>query len=918
MPKFSDSSFNILNTYFGEANYKTNSSTKSGSLVGGNTGIVASGGYWFVFYILHDNEFKKIRFRMDNDNYVSGNGFIFTKHPEDEDFESGSEVYFKIGDYFYNWLIKNETLYKNYINTRFPFLYFGNIYPNVSGGYIINFYGMKDYVMDALPEHNRTPNLSEFFKLYFDMIYQKIYNSAKNVKTLLDPSEVDINYIGYIADMYNVSIRDSLNEIEKREFVKNVIYLLKRVGTYSSIYIVWKLISRDPYNNINVYERWHEEKNPTAPVLPYFRDYLYTTFYDPFLYKRGCAGDSFYNNSNGFDYTSNIAVRSGVYFHNEETIKSDIWDVDNIFSNKQILVQCFNIIEAINPQNIELTDDKVYIEYNGSEECYVILTESDYTHTQSINSSTWNINHGLNSKEVILNVYDSNNKFIFSYEAELIDENNCNVYFGDDNISGYVNVLKPDYIYEQLYGTECWNINHGLGYDISFIQCYDLNYKKIHPSSIISIDSNNIEISFNEITSGYAFIYSAAEISYYPKMPDDGYLSPHYRVEVDLNCSPLGNDYIIDKETINGLYEYWEITRPVSKVSHYNLLLAPKTNFKKNFTSNYNYYSIENRGKIETKCCKDVFSFSEDIDVYTQRTRSNRWVFLHRLNTKDVIVQCYDWDKNQILPEDIYLVSNSVIIVTFSSSQNGYMIVKKVDYDHDQTILASTWNINHSLNHRKNISQVYDENDYRELPLEINLLDDNNETITFSENTSGSAEILKADYVYTGNNSKTWNIFHELESELILVQCYDLDHNMILPDNIYLKSENNCIITFKNNVSGYALIDRVGDASTQSDLMSTIVSGGYIKIGTGKTGRYFNTEKHNDLENPVYTITDIEVDYDENNYYIEGETVGYKAEADITEFGVFNYENDLIWYTYCDTVYKIEDFDIKLYYRIAR
>lgn len=197
---------------------------------------------------------------MDKDNYVSGNSFIFIKHPDDQDFESGSEVYFKIGDAFYNWLIKNETLYKKYINTNFPFLYFGNIYRNNDNGYIINFYGIKDYVMDALPEHNRTPNLSEFFKLYFDMIYQKIYNSAKNIKTLLDPSEVDINYIGYIADMYNVSIRDSLNEIEKREFVKNIIYLLKRIGTYSSIYIIWKLISRDPYNNINIYERWHEEK----------------------------------------------------------------------------------------------------------------------------------------------------------------------------------------------------------------------------------------------------------------------------------------------------------------------------------------------------------------------------------------------------------------------------------------------------------------------------------------------------------------------------------------------------------------------------------------------------------------------------------------------------------------------------------
>lgn len=913
MPKFSDSSFNILNTYFEEANYKTDSSTNGGSLIGGNTGIVASGGYWFVFYIIYENEYKKVRFHMDKDDYVSGNSFIFTKHPDDPDFESGSNVYFKIGDAFYTWLIKNTTLYKDYINTNVPFLYFGKIYPNNGEGYIINFYGMKDYVLEALPEHNRTQNLSELFKLYFDNIYQKIYNLSKNVKTLLDPSEVDIDYLNYIADMYNVTIRNSLNEVKKREFVKNIIYLLKRIGTYSSVYIVWKLISRDPYNNINIYERWHDKEYPSAPVLPNFKDHLYTSFYDPVIYRKGCAGDRFYYIGDNITKT-----KPGFYFHNEKTIKYDVWDVDNVFNDKEILVQCFNFRKTLVPENITLTNDKVYIEYNGNEECSVILANSDYTHTQFISGSTWIINHNLDNKEVILNVYNSEDKFIFSYEAELINENTCNVCFGDANISGYVNILKPDYVYEKTEGAIYWNINHNLGYDISFVQCYDLNYKKIRPLSIVSTDNDNIRISFDSITSGYAFICAAAKNLYYPKMTDDGYISPHYRVEVDLNCSPLGNNYVIDKETINGLYEYWEMIRPVSKVSHYNLLLAPKTNFNKNFISNYNYTSIENRGKIETKCCRNVFSFSNDVDVYAQRTKSDRWVFVHRLNTKEVEVQCYDWEKNQILPKDIYLQADDIVTATFSSGQNGYMVVKKVDYNHEQVISALTWDINHSLDHRENISQAYDQDDYREIPLEINLTDDDNETMTFSESLSGSGKMLKADYIYTGNNSNTWNIYHELQSELVFVQCYDLSYNMILPDNIYLNSENHCIITFPSNTSGYALINKVGDASTQIDLMSSVISGGYMKIGTGKTGRYFNTDRYNDLENPIYTITDLEVDFDENNYYIEGRTVGYKAEEDITEFGVFNNEDNLIWYTYCDTVYKIEDFDIILYYRIAR
>jgi hypothetical protein len=912
MAKFSDSSYNILKTYFDDANYQTTSTSASsagnrttiGTLIGQNTGIVAKGGYWFDFYIMDSNGFKKVRFSMNKSNYLSDNYFYFTKHPDDEDFEVDSEVYFRCNSYFHEWLKKYSLIYKYFVNTKTPFIYFGKIYPS-GDNYSIKFYGMKDYVMDALPEHNRTTKLREFMKLFFDKIYHKIYNLSKNAKTLMDPMEIDIDYLGYLADTYSVTLRDTLNEQEKREFVRNIIYLLKRKGTYASIYIIWKLISNDPYNNINVYERCHEQWN-ISPTLPYFNDVIYTGYYDS--YKEGCAGNKYYISPKEEDSES-----PSFYFYTKDSIVSSPWSFSHSLGTKEILAMFYNGKTIIRPYSFEVTSSDVTVGYDGIESCSVILVKSESNHTQSSSSTSWNVNHGLNSKEVIVQAYDSNDMLISSYDVSLIDENNCTVTF-NDSINGMVNIIKPEYTHTQLAESNEWNIKHDLTSNVLLIQCYNNSYEKIRPESIVVVDINRAKITFDDDINGFAFIYGTTIDS-----ESSEHLSTHYRVEIDLNCSPLGDNYIINEETERGLYQYWEMTRPVSRVSHYNLLIAPKTDFTKRYVSNYNYNNTPKKGKIETKCCVDTFVKIEGIDLYFQKFLSEIWSFYHTLDTTDLIVQCYDINKNKIIPKDIQILNNYTVIATFSSKQNGYMVIKTADYVHTQTLAASaTWDINHSLNYKENITQIYNENRETELPKTLTLVDLDNELATFSQPLSGYSHLVKASYIYTGNSSTTWNIYHNLESQLVFIQCYDSNYNLIIPKEIILNSENNCTVTFNQNQSGYALIYRAGQPQTQYSVMSNMASGGYLKLGTGTSGESWNTDINNDIENNVYRVTDVELDYDEDNYYVECTAIAPNLETDITEFGLFDKNNNLIFYSYCDPIYKMKEFGIKIFYRIER
>ena len=282
MGKFTDSPYFILQQYFTEraTTGSSNVNISNSSLRGMNRTIVAKGGKFTQLFVKLENEdshnseynegfeLDKISFKFEPlDVFLDGDYFRFNKDDlvtinvaptgTQPGFDNGSEVYFRKDSYFHDWLKNNVTLYGDYINTNIEWLYFGKIYLVSSGHYRVVYDGMKNFALNALPQDNRTDTITDFFDIAFDQVYNQIYNAQKNLSSLLDPFEIHTDFLYYLAKMYDMEIPDILDEQSQREFVSNISNLLKRKGTYSSLFIIWQIFLRNTLNKLNVYERWH-------------------------------------------------------------------------------------------------------------------------------------------------------------------------------------------------------------------------------------------------------------------------------------------------------------------------------------------------------------------------------------------------------------------------------------------------------------------------------------------------------------------------------------------------------------------------------------------------------------------------------------------------------------------------------------
>jgi putative ubiquitin-RnfH superfamily antitoxin RatB of RatAB toxin-antitoxin module len=58
-------------------------------------------------------------------------------------------------------------------------------------------------------------------------------------------------------------------------------------------------------------------------------------------------------------------------------------------------------------------------------------------------------------------------------------------------------------------------------------------------------------------------------------------------------------------------------------------------------------------------------------------TNSSTWVVSHNLDTENAIVQAYNNDNYQIIPESVRLTDSNTVTITFPSQESGYVVVAK-------------------------------------------------------------------------------------------------------------------------------------------------------------------------------------------------------------------------------------------------
>jgi len=794
MSKFSDLPHYLLEEYFNQSvsqgvrntdisgpyhryvdsngNYLENDMVGS-SLHGHRKSIIATGGYWtrlWIKVVSLEGEipeypgFIEFQFRVNSD-YLEGDNFILSKgsmltvaaSANSMEFESGSEVYFKKGTYLYDWLVKNSDTYKDFFNTNKTFCYFGKIYTHrdQTNTYHIIFDGMKNYVMKALPRENRTDNLTEFMRLYFDKIYHKIYNKMRDVSSLLDAREIDINHIHYIAKSYLMETDINLSEEALREWVENLVYILKRKGTYSSLYIIWKTFLVNSLNTLNIYNRWH--------IDPQY-----------FTYDVDIPLGKF------ADIISNSISSGQIYIQLES---STVWYIIHTMYNRNVIVQCYdsdyNRMWPISVNPISTT--MVKVTFNTAVSGFVyLLRKGDHDHIQESPNSSWEINHNLNQKKVLAQFKNTNYLKMIPGNVLLEDVNNLVATFGTPT-DGIGNIIDDTLVVvEQSTSATIWNLNHNLSNRNVFVQCYDSDGNRIQSLSLLLVDEDNCRSTFSENVSGYAVIKAAEnDESALPDYElDDMILSTHYKVEMDLSCEPVDDEdvYILKEETVDRLITNWELMRPVTRFSHYHELISPITDFSGQYKS---LYGPGYNASLYTKFCISAGELAPepdtDIMYFEQYSNANVWYIKHSLNSSNFIIQCYNSENERIWPDDVKIINNSNIEIYFGFAVNGIacLIETTIGEFSGSTTTSFPLSADNVLStHNLNVMNVLNQYDNSTLskmvPSAMTLVDaDNISSIWNSSEISGDMYSLSTAATYThiqteisltDANSEEWSV----------------------------------------------------------------------------------------------------------------------------------------------------------------
>lgn len=164
--------------------------------------------------------------------------------------------------------------------------------------------------------------------------------------------------------------------------------------------------------------------------------------------------------------------------------------------------------------------------------------------------------------------------------------------------------------------------------------------------------------------------------------------------------------------------------------------------------------------------------------THTQLTASTTWSFNHNLNTQTPLLQVYDLNYEQIIPNEIVSIDAFTSEIRFDYTQAGYavassgggIIITGSTPRLTQTVAATTWSFAHNLGTKYPGFEIFNSNDDVIIPAGIHAVDVNNAEIYFATPTSGIAianfsgisgsfdNALSASYAFTASYSDQFYI----------------------------------------------------------------------------------------------------------------------------------------------------------------
>jgi hypothetical protein len=131
----------------------------------------------------------------------------------------------------------------------------------------------------------------------------------------------------------------------------------------------------------------------------------------------------------------------------------------------------------------------------------------------------------------------------------------------------------------------------------------------------------------------------------------------------------------------------------------------------------------------------------------SQSVAAATWSFVHNLDTRNPIVQVYNTNYAQIIPNEIISIDAATTEIRFTYAQAGFAVASNGGGLYItgsttrlvQSTPAVTWSFNHNLGTKYPGFEVYDSSDNVVIPAGIKALDNNNAEIYFSIPATGIA-----------------------------------------------------------------------------------------------------------------------------------------------------------------------------------
>jgi hypothetical protein len=174
-----------------------------------------------------------------------------------------------------------------------------------------------------------------------------------------------------------------------------------------------------------------------------------------------------------------------------------------------------------------------------------------------------------------------------------------------------------------------------------------------------------------------------------------------------------------------------------------------------------------------------AFAFPNQGYTFAQSSGASTWTITHGLNTLTPLVNVYDSGYNQLIPASITSTNVNVTTITFSTAQAGYAIISKGSgINSDIAVSASYAATATSASYA--VSSSY--------------------SVTSSFASTVGFNFQQA------TPSTTWTITHNLNNQYPLVQIYDTNNLVFIPQSITGTSNNVITVTFSNAVAGRARV----------------------------------------------------------------------------------------------------------------